>query len=93
MHIQSDQKVSVHYFLYFNHQMHRDFLITLYFKYFYVCWWVSALSNEPNSARYFGPFALTPGQSHSPKCDLRFLPKNRATTAIIIKIIQNNTEQ
>jgi len=29
--IQGDQKVSVHLFLYCNHQVHRDFLITLYY--------------------------------------------------------------
>ena len=28
--IKSDQKVSVHQLLYCNHQVHRDFLITLY---------------------------------------------------------------
>jgi len=29
-HIQDDQKVCVHLSLYCNHQVHRDFLITLY---------------------------------------------------------------
>jgi len=28
---QGDQKVSVHYILYCNHQVHRDFLIILYY--------------------------------------------------------------
>jgi len=28
--VQGDQIVSVHLFLYYNHQVHRDFLITLY---------------------------------------------------------------
>jgi len=30
--IQGDQKVSVHLFLYCNHQVHRDFLVTLYYS-------------------------------------------------------------